>query len=52
MVGLVGRLEGPVLVGKELSDGDIVEVRVCNYKVVGMPLEIICERSVKRIPSD
>ena len=46
------RLEDSVMVGKEVSSGVVVEVRVCNYEVVGMRLGIICKGSVKRIPSD
>lgn len=52
MESLVERLEDSVMVGKEVSSGVVVEVRVCNYEVVGMRLGIICKGSVKRIPSD
>lgn len=44
MEGLVEKLEGPVMVGKELCSGGVVEVRLWNYKVVAMPLENISRR--------
>ena len=38
MESLVENLEVPVIVGQELSSGVVVEVGLCNYEVVGMPL--------------
>ena len=48
MESLVENLEGPVIVGKELSSGVVVEVRLCNYKVVGMPLGKLIAKEVLR----